>query len=109
MTYPLSDGSGYAVVDDRQRPFSSPAILMKATKDDGRLTPASYVFIPKDTPGVTMASIHGATISDSVNPMVVTPTALQATGNFHDRGAKTWASSVCQFLDKTPDFRKLYC
>ena len=77
---PLSDGSGYTVATiDNDHFFTGDPD--ENNEDDGRLSPASFVFIPKDTPGVTMASIHGATVND-LSSGVLEATALLKSGDF---------------------------
>ncbi|MEM7314095.1 MAG: hypothetical protein AAF497_13190, partial [Planctomycetota bacterium] len=77
---PLSDGSGYTVatIDNDHFFVGDPD---ESNEDDGRLSPASFVFIPKGTPGVTMASIHGATVND-LSTGLLEPTALVKSGDF---------------------------
>ena len=77
---PYSDGTAYslATIDNDHFFVGDPD---EANEDDGRLTPSSFVFIPRDTPGVTMASVHGATVNN-LQTGVLEPTALQSSGNF---------------------------
>ncbi|MCA9187774.1 MAG: hypothetical protein R3E01_32360 [Pirellulaceae bacterium] len=73
---PAHDGSGYILgtIDSDAYFTGDPSTTGEA---DGRLTPASFVFLPIGTPNVTMATIHPGTDSD------VHPTPLvKSGGNF---------------------------